>query len=369
MNAIVKPAAPVPLHQIVAAPAPKRFARGWHCLGLAADYLDGKPHTLNIFGTRLVAFAGESGKINIVGAWCPHMGADLSLGTIKGDSLVCRFHAWSWGADGVCNHIPYAKRIPPKARIKTWATAQENKLLYIWNDPEGGEPTADVAMPRLAPVFSDEWSEWSIVKWDIKTNCRELVDNIADMAHFGPVHGSDSVVYFGNLFENHKATQVMVGSNERLGGKEEYLTTIASYHGPAYQITHMFGSMGGYPVESLLLNSHVPIDENSFELRFGVIVKKFPGMTQEACDGMVKQYVDLTCKAFGEDVEIWHNKVRIDNPLLCDGDGPIYQNRQWYEQFYMDAATVPAELRARRTFEIDKGVMKTKPVLRHSFED
>ena len=98
-----------------------------------------------------------------------------------------------------------------------------------------------------------------------------------------------------------------------------------------------------------------------------MLVKKFPGMTQEACDAMVKQYVDLTNKAFGEDVEIWHNKIRIDNPLLCDGDGPVLQNREWYEQFYVDAAAVPPRARQRRVIEIDKGI-KTKPELRHAFD-
>lgn len=369
MSAVMKPASgAIPLHKIEAAAPPERYARGWHCLGLAEDYKDGKPHSLNIFGTRLVAYMGEDKVVRIMNAWCPHMGADLALGQVKGNSLVCRFHAWSWGADGVCNHIPYAKRIPPKARIKTWPTCEQNKLLFIWNDPEGNPPRPEEAIPQIGPVFSDEWSDWSVVKWDIKTNCRELVDNIADMAHFGPVHGSDSVVYFANIFENHKATQVMVGSNERLGGKDEYLTTIASYYGPAYQITHMFGSMGGYPVESVLLNSHVPIDANSFQLRFGVLVKKFPGMDAAACDAMVKQYVDLTRKAFGEDVEIWHNKVRIDNPLLCDGDGPIYQNRQWYEQFYADADKVKSE--PKRVVEMERGIAADrKPELRHAFDN
>ena len=36
----------------------------------------------------------------------------------------------------------------------------------------------------------DEWSDWSMVKWEIHNNCRELIDNIADMAHFVSVHGS-----------------------------------------------------------------------------------------------------------------------------------------------------------------------------------
>ncbi len=235
-------------YRIEAQPPPQRFARGWHCLGLSSEYADGKPHSLNIFGTRLVVFKGGSGKINILNAYCPHMGADLALGTVKGDSLVCRFHAWSWGGDGVCNHIPYAKRIPPKARTQTWTACEQNKMLFVWNDPEGGGPTPEVAIPRIEQVFKpEEWSDWSLVKWTIKTNCRELIDNIADMAHFVSVHGSTNVVYFANIFDAHKATQIMVGANDRLGGGD-FLTTIASYFGPAYQITHMFGKMGGYPV-------------------------------------------------------------------------------------------------------------------------
>jgi 3-ketosteroid 9alpha-monooxygenase subunit A len=354
-------------HEIQAKPPPERYARGWHCLGLASEYKDGKPHSLRMFGTRLVAFQGEDQQVRIINAWCPHMGADLAIGAVKGNSLVCKFHGWAWGGDGGCTHIPYANRIPPKARTRAYPTMEENKLLFVWHDPEGGPPPAEQVIPRIDHVFSDEWSDWSMVKWEIKNNCRELIDNIADMAHFGPVHGGTGVIYFANIFDAHKATQVMVGTFESLGGKDDFLTTIASYFGPAYQITHMFGNMNGYPVESILMNSHTPIDQNSFELRFGVLVKKFPGMSQEQCDAMVKQYQDMTSVAFGQDVDIWHNKVRIDNPLLCDGDGPIYQNRQWYEQFYMDAAGVPAELKGRRVVEIDKGIAK-KPPLKHAFE-
>jgi 3-ketosteroid 9alpha-monooxygenase subunit A len=217
-------------------------------------------------------------------------------------------------------------------------------------------------------VGSPEWSDWSIVKWKIDTNCRELVDNQADMAHFGPVHGSTSVVYFANLFEGHKVTQVMVGSNERLGGEKNFLTTRATYFGPAYHITRMQGESQGVAIESILLNTHTPINQNSFELRFGVMVKKIPGLSDEQNAEMIKSYVELTNTAFGEDVQIWHNKVRIDNPLLCDGDGPIYQLRQWYDQFYMDADKIPDELKKQRIVENDKGVLEDKPPMHHVFE-
>ena len=41
---------------------PDRYARGWHCLGPVKDYLDGKPHGVEIFGTMLVVFADSQGE-------------------------------------------------------------------------------------------------------------------------------------------------------------------------------------------------------------------------------------------------------------------------------------------------------------------
>jgi 3-ketosteroid 9alpha-monooxygenase subunit A len=56
---------------------------------------------------------------------------------------------------------------------------------------------------------------------------------------------------------------------------------------------------------------------------------------------------------FLQDVEIWKHKSRIDNPLLCAEDGPVYQLRRWYEQFYVDVEDVTEEMVARYEFEVD----------------
>ena len=352
-------------HLIESSPIENRYARGWHCLGLASDYKDGKPHTLNAFGTRLVAFKGESGKVHVLDSHCPHMGADLSHGEVRGDSVLCPFHNWSWGADGKCNNIPYSKRIPPKARVKSWQTSEQNNLLFVWNDPEGAAPTPELDIPHLAACDSEEWTDWVIEKWTINTNCRELIDNVSDMAHFPVVHGAP-VDYFANIFQGHKATQIMVGSGS--AGSNGSLATCATYFGPAYQITEMKGELGGFAVDSILLNCHVPITLRSFDLRFGMMVRKMKGMTDEMSRQVVDAYIKGVQQGFYQDVAIWDNKVRIDNPLLCEGDGPIYQLRDWYRQFYTDAAAVPEEMRKRQVVELNIKLPEP-PNLHHVFED
>jgi 3-ketosteroid 9alpha-monooxygenase subunit A len=353
------------MHAIEARPIEDRYARGWHCLGPAADYKDGKPHALDIFGTRLVAYRGEDGEVHVLHGYCPHMGSDLSRGVVRGNSVVCPFHHWSWGADGKCDEIPYCKRIPPRAMVRAWQTCEQNKLLFVWNDPEGNPPPPEVAIPRIEACFSDEWNDWVIEKWTIKTNCRELIDNVADLAHFPVVHGVPTT-YFANIFEGHKATQIMVGA-PLAPGNETGLTTRATYFGPAYQITEMKGEMGEFLIDSILLNCHAPIDLNSFDLRFGMLVHRMPGLSEDQNREIAKAYIKAIQEGFYQDVAIWDNKVRIDNPLLCKGDGPIYQLRRWYQQFYVDAVEVPPELARRSVFEMD-GNLKAKPSLSHVSE-
>jgi 3-ketosteroid 9alpha-monooxygenase subunit A len=52
-------------------------------------------------------------------------------------------------------------------------------------------------------------------------------------------------------------------------------------------------------------------------------------------------------------VEIWKHKTRIDNPLLVEEDGAVYQMRRWYQQFYVDVADITPEMVERFEIEVD----------------
>ena len=64
-------------------------------------------------------------------------------------------------------------------------------------------------------------------------------------------------------------------------------------------------------------------------------------------------FTDGVSKGFLQDVEIWKHKTRIDNPLLVEEDGAVYQLRRWYQQFYVDVADIEPEMVERFEIEVD----------------
>ncbi|MFE3290534.1 Rieske 2Fe-2S domain-containing protein [Rhodococcus sp. NPDC059234] len=112
---------------------------GWHYLGPAENFRDGKPHAIEAFGTKLVAFAVRNGEVKILDAYCPHMRGDLSYGAVVGDTIDCPIHRWRWDGNGRS-----AGGSPRPTPTRAWTTHEQDAALYVWHDPEGNPPPADV---------------------------------------------------------------------------------------------------------------------------------------------------------------------------------------------------------------------------------
>jgi 3-ketosteroid 9alpha-monooxygenase subunit A len=347
------------IREIDAGTLPDRYARGWHCFGPVKNFLDGEPHAVEAFGTKLVVFADSHGDLKVLDGYCRHMGGDLTQGTIKGDEVACPFHDWRWGGDGKCKLVPYAKRTPRLARTRAWFTDVRSGLLFVWHDIEGNPPAPELRIPEIGEWAGDDWTDW---RWNselIPSNCRDIMDNITDMAHFFYIHFGFPT-HFKNVFEGHIASQYLrtVGRPDvDLGGSaytgEQILDSEASYFGPSFMINWLHNNYGGYKAESILINCHYPVTQDSFMLQWGVIVEKPKDMDAEMTDKLADAFTAGVSKGFLQDVAIWRNKTRIENPLLVEEDGAVYQLRRWYQQFYVDAADVTPEMTDRFEIEVD----------------
>jgi 3-ketosteroid 9alpha-monooxygenase subunit A len=338
---------------------PERFARGWHCLGLERDFADGKPHAVEAFGGTLVVWSDTKGELHVLDGYCRHMGGNLTNGTVKGDEIACPFHDWRWGGDGKCKSIPYSRRVPLRARTHSYESVVRNGQLMIWHDSEGSPADHDALPPELEGVGTDRYTDWT---WNVipvnNAHCREIIDNVVDMAHFFYIHFAFPT-NFRNVFEGDKATQFMESTgrpdmkNEGYGDEDLVLKSEATYFGPSYMINWLDTDYKGFLTKVILINCHVPTGPNSFNLQYGLVVEKPEGVDESTAEYIGKKYAETFSVGFLQDVAIWQDKAPVQNPLLCEDDGPVYQLRRWYEQFYVDKADIEPEMVERFEFEVD----------------
>jgi 3-ketosteroid 9alpha-monooxygenase subunit A len=335
---------------------PGKYARGWHVVLFSQELDVGEVRQLHYFDRDLVIYRGASGQVAMLDAHCPHLGANLGSGggRLIGDNIACPFHGWTFDPAGHCVDIPYASKIPERAvnALRGYPVLEKNGFIAIWYDPESGE--AEDYLPDI-PQWgegADGWGDWKFFRSRIRARACDVIENIVDIAHFPHVHGG-SVVSFENSFAERSVTQrsrvkqsldakMMVppglpfdfaALREQGAQSDADAWGDATYHGPTtmYYYTESRGSELSY--QSWWLNCHIPVNDEELDLCSGVI---FNSLTDEPLpEEFIALYPQTAHAAFGQDVEIWKDKIYQEDPILCDGDGPIAKLRRWYEQFYL----------------------------------
>ncbi|MHB9879328.1 Rieske 2Fe-2S domain-containing protein [Pacificimonas sp. ICDLI1SI03] len=315
------------------------FARGWHMIADASK-LGKAPMSLRFFAKDLVLYRGESGTARLVDAYCPHMGAHLGRNEtsyivrdderIEGESIRCPFHGWRFGPDGRCNHIPYSDQKPPKAAfINTYQVVERAGIIWMWHDEEGNEP--DHPLPDFEMWDDPSWVRWEIDDLgELPQHPIEVVDNMTDFAHFGPIHGSRDVEYFYNEFEDHVQWQIFGAGHRTLVEEGAGLLELDTwYTGPAILQSYMRGT---FPTHMLI--AHTPIEDGKIHVWHALMVKTDKEQATEEDIPTARAYQKASADAFGQDFEIWSHKRPCFAPLMVRGDGPTDKCRIWYKQFY-----------------------------------
>jgi 3-ketosteroid 9alpha-monooxygenase subunit A len=95
---------------------------------------------------------------------------------------------------------------------------------------------------------------------------------------------------------------------------------LAAYYGPSFMIDNLTYHSDSFDLKTSLINCHYPVDANAFLLQYGVIVQIPEGLDPESAMEIAAKRAGHATRGFEQDVEIWKNKARIDNPLLCEED-------------------------------------------------
>jgi nitrite reductase/ring-hydroxylating ferredoxin subunit len=159
------------------------FTQSWYPICVASAATDKQIRGFDFLDGRVIVVRDEHGVAQVLSAYCPHMGADLSAGHMVDGQIRCIFHHWKYGADGRCKSTAIGDPAPEAARLFRFPTQERWGLIWAYN---GLEPHYD--LPDLP--FPDDDLTWKIkVLPEMPVDPWIVCANTPDMQHIKTLHG------------------------------------------------------------------------------------------------------------------------------------------------------------------------------------
>jgi phenylpropionate dioxygenase-like ring-hydroxylating dioxygenase large terminal subunit len=323
-------------------PLPAPFPDGWFRVARSTEVPARAVRPLRYFGRDLVLFRGEDGRARVLDAHCPHLGAHLGHGgTVEGDALRCPFHGWLIGGDGACVQIPYARTVPPRARIGTWPVREVNGLVMVYYHARGKPPAWE--LPALPELTMPGWTPLRPGhRWRIRAHIQDVAENGVDTAHMPLVHrgqteaiASEALETDGPVLVHHMAHQYRLFPLARWLGARVAGPLEITYYGLGVAVNRA-RVQAGLTLSYLFLFTFTPVDEHEVEVDSLLSMQRVvnPLVTWALGAKALRE----GRKTIDQDVPIFEHKIHRPEPPLVEGDGPVMQYRRWARQFYSATA-------------------------------
>lgn len=252
----------------------------WFVVALCDD-IGEQPQAVTLLGEKFVLW--RTGDAGIVAAAdrCPHREAPLSVGTVKDGVLTCRYHGWTFGAQGRCLSVPSAPdstQVPALAHLRQLEVRERYGM--VWLCP--GTATQDV--PLIAEDADASFRRFNTPVQAWKTSVGRMVDNFMDTSHFAFVHdvsigqGIDPTVaqfdmvklddwFTGYIYDSYIANPE---AGQAMNGDSSPTTTVAMTTGFClpFLIRGTMQFLNG--VRQVLMLASTPVDEVNSLFTFAI---------------------------------------------------------------------------------------------------
>lgn len=266
-----------------------RLPNAWYALPPPAD--EATPHPCRLNGDDLLMWRGRRGWV-VSARTCPHAGADLAGGAIRQRELVCPFHGHVFSDSGCpADLADDALAVRP--------TVSQDALVWVWGGTGPAPPSWGPPEVR-SPV--DGWTVCGQYDETVTASLVEVFENVVDVGHFGPVHGSESSPELRSLeVDGHR---LRVTTSHQLGSGHRLLVHIDA-EGPGATVASF-----GQPLWLKLVTYHVPLDERRTAVR---------------CTGLARAAPDRPTRLAGASsmFRILHEQLRQDEAIWSRRDPSI----------------------------------------------
>jgi phenylpropionate dioxygenase-like ring-hydroxylating dioxygenase large terminal subunit len=160
---------------------PAAVGQSWYVAARSSSVKAGRTHGFDLGPRRIAVYRDGQGVAHAIDARCPHLGADLTNGTVCETGLRCAFHGWTFGADGACTHAP-GHAAPPARRARTYPVVERWGFIWIFNGPA----------PRFelpSPEEPRQWRTVALPPQTIRCHPHLVLANGLDLSHYETLHG------------------------------------------------------------------------------------------------------------------------------------------------------------------------------------
>ncbi len=171
------------------------FEREWHCPGLVADIPEpGDYVTFSIADQPVFSIRQKDGSIRSFSNVCRHRMMQLLEGSGNTRTIVCPYHAWTYGQDGSLRGAAQMEKSKtfnkkdfclPEIRTEIW-----NGWIYITLNPDAA-PVADLLAPMhdvVAQFRMDRYVPCETQDHVWQTNWKLLTENFMEGYHLPVAH-------------------------------------------------------------------------------------------------------------------------------------------------------------------------------------
>jgi nitrite reductase/ring-hydroxylating ferredoxin subunit len=300
---------------------------GWFAVAFSRDLVAGEVKRIHYFDRELALFRTRSGRAAVLDAYCAHLGAHLAEGgKVFGECLRCPFHFWHYDAEGLCTQIPYAKKIPARAKVRAWHVVERNRMIFVWHHAHGGPP--DWEIPEIPELFDPEWTEPRHFEFEVNVHMQDMAENNCDPIHFMCVHGMEAA-------PESEITYGTDGRFMRMVSQHDKVTPHGTFRISLDRDTWGLGltsvRMRGIGEAGLLMfSSTSPMGRRRTVSRWLFTVSR------NMADMAGEEFIEGMSTGVLDDMRIWENKIYRPDPVLCDGDAFLGHFRKWARQFYSE---------------------------------
>jgi vanillate O-demethylase monooxygenase subunit len=293
----------------------RALAPFWYPVAFSRDITD-KPVAVVLLDERVVVYRLSNGTLAAARDICYHRGVPLSMGTVEGDEIVCKYHGLRYDPTGRCTCIPAHPNglISPRLRLDMYQAQERYGLVWVRLVDDG---------PRPLPVF-DEYDDPDYLQVlpesvDIRAAAGRQIEGFLDVSHFAFVHKQSFGEPDNPVVPDYKVAKTPAGF------VADYISTVSNYaHGykhlnPPGFLWHRHFEVFfpftakltvTFPGGGLLhiLNAASPVSARKTRL-FVPLCRNFDK------DADIEATLDFNYQVFAEDIEIVERQWPEDLPL------------------------------------------------------